>query len=82
MLVSLVQVIFRARSTIRISPQCAVSAMEQSKGTTKARYLSDAQSSLSSAKIDGHKFDPNTITGHVQDVYNSVMKLNQENSHH
>jgi hypothetical protein len=50
-------------------------------GTAKARSLSEAQASLSSAKLDWHKFDLDAITGHLQDVYNSLIKLDQENSH-
>jgi hypothetical protein len=46
--------------------------------TRKASYLKDAQSSLHSARLDWHKFDLDTITGHLQDLYDSLKKLSPE----
>jgi hypothetical protein len=46
-------------------------------GTAKARHLRDAGASLHSAVLDWHKFDLDTITGHLQGMYNSLEKLSQ-----
>ncbi len=51
------------------------------RGSANARYLSNAQSSLHSAKLDWHKFDLDAITGQLQDLYNSLKKVSPENSH-
>ncbi len=50
-------------------------------GTEKARQLRDARSSLYAAKLDWHKFDLDTITGHLQDVYNVLGMLSPETPH-
>ncbi len=44
-------------------------------GTPKARSLRDARSALHSATLDWHKFDLDTITGHVQEMYNSLESM-------
>jgi hypothetical protein len=41
-------------------------------GTAKARHMRDARSALHSALLDWHKFDLDTIIGHVQAMYNSL----------
>ncbi|MCL5023649.1 MAG: hypothetical protein M1497_09840 [Nitrospirae bacterium] len=45
------------------------------RGGEAARALRDAEAALYSAKLDWHKFDLDTITGHLQDLYNSLGKL-------
>ena len=49
-------------------------------GTAKARHLRDARTSLHSARTDWHKFDLDTVTGHLQEMYNSLEKLSPEKS--
>lgn len=44
-------------------------------GTPEARSLSDAGAALHSAGLDWHKFDLDTITGHLQDIYNALQRL-------
>jgi hypothetical protein len=44
-------------------------------GTARARYILDAQSSLHSARLDWHKFDLDVVTGHLQEMYNSLEML-------
>jgi hypothetical protein len=46
-------------------------------GSVKARHMRDARSSLHSARVDWHKFDLDTITGHLQTMYNSLEKLSR-----
>jgi hypothetical protein len=41
-------------------------------GSAKARALQDARSSLHSAVLDWHKFDLDTITAHLQKMYDSL----------
>ncbi len=41
-------------------------------GTAQARDLRDARSSLHSARLDWHKFDLDTITAHLQKMYDSL----------
>ena len=50
-------------------------------GTENARHMRDARSSLHSARVDWHKFDLDTITGHLQEMYDSLEKLSPGNSH-
>ncbi len=50
-------------------------------GTAKARHILDARSTLHSATLDWHKFDLDTITGHLQKTYNSLETLSREKSH-
>ena len=45
------------------------------KGTAQARSLSEARTALYSARLDWHRFDLDTITGHLQDFYDAVKKL-------
>jgi hypothetical protein len=52
------------------------------KGTAKSRYILNAQSSLYSARLDWHKFDLDIITGHLQEVFNSLEMLSENNRHH
>ncbi len=47
-------------------------------GTERARALRDARASLHSARLDWHKFDLDTITADLQDVYDSLKKLSTE----
>jgi hypothetical protein len=48
-------------------------------GTANAGHMRDARSSLHSARVDWHKFDLDTITGHLQKMYDSLEKLFREN---
>jgi hypothetical protein len=50
-------------------------------GSPGAEYLMDARSALHSAKLDWHRFDLDTITGHLQVVYNSLKQLSGEAFH-
>ncbi len=50
-------------------------------GAEQARALSDARSSLHSARLDWHKFDLDTIIADLQDVYDSLKKLSPESQH-
>jgi hypothetical protein len=50
-------------------------------GTEHARALSDARSSLHSARLDWHKFDLDTIIADLQDTYNSLKKLSTARPH-
>jgi len=50
-------------------------------GTEKARTLSDARSSLHSARLDWHRFDLDTITADLQDAYDSLKKLSPGSPH-
>jgi hypothetical protein len=43
-----------------------------SEGTARARAIREARSSLHSARVDWHKFDLDTITEHLQSMYNSL----------
>lgn len=45
------------------------------KGTDEAKTLRAAGVSLHAAKLDWHKFDLDTITGHLQEFYNTLKKL-------
>lgn len=47
-------------------------------GTEQARALRDARSSLHAARLDWHKFDLDTITADLQEVYNSLKKPPRE----
>jgi hypothetical protein len=47
-------------------------------GTTKERYIRDARAALHSARLEWHKFDLDTVTGHLQEVYNSLETLSSE----
>ena len=44
-------------------------------GTAQAKSLNDARTALYSARLDWHRFDLDTITGHLQDFYDAVKKL-------
>ncbi len=44
-------------------------------GSAKATHIQDARESLHAAKLEWHRFDLDTITGHVQDMYGSLGKL-------
>ncbi len=44
----------------------------------KARRLTDARASLHAAMLDWHKFDLDTITGHLQELYKSLGALSAE----
>jgi hypothetical protein len=48
------------------------------KGTVRAKALRDARSSLHSARVDWHKFDLDTITEHLQRMYNSLESPSSE----
>jgi formate-dependent nitrite reductase cytochrome c552 subunit len=48
-------------------------------GTAKARAMLNARAALHSAMLDWHKFELDTITADLQDFYNSLYKLPQEN---
>jgi hypothetical protein len=50
-------------------------------GTEHARALRDARSSLHSARLDWHKFDLDTITADLQDMYDSLKKLSTASPH-
>jgi hypothetical protein len=50
-------------------------------GTVEARNMRDARASLHSARLDWHKFDLDTITGHLQKMYNSLEALPRRNPH-
>lgn len=50
-------------------------------GSEKARALREAEAALYSAKLDWHRFDLDTITSHLQDLYNALTKLSEENPH-
>ena len=52
-----------------------------SRGSARERYLREAQSSLHSAKLDWHRFDLDSITSQLQDLYSSLAKLQSESSH-
>ncbi|GBD99162.1 hypothetical protein BMS3Abin07_01194 [bacterium BMS3Abin07] len=47
------------------------------KGSMKAFHMQNARSSLYSAKLDWHKFDLDSITGHLEDMFNSLKKLSR-----
>lgn len=49
------------------------------RGSEKARALRDAEAALYSAKLDWHRFDLDTITNHLQGLYNTLRKLSTEN---
>jgi hypothetical protein len=44
-------------------------------GSEKDLVLRSAGASLHSATLDWHRFDLDTITGHLQEMYNSLDKL-------
>ncbi len=44
-------------------------------GSAKAAHIQDAREALHAAKLEWHKFDLDTITGHVQEMYGSLGKL-------
>ncbi len=50
-------------------------------GTAKARHMRDARSSLHSAELEWHKFDLDAITGHLQEMYNSLEGLSGKKPH-
>jgi hypothetical protein len=51
-----------------------------SRESVRERYLREARSSLHFAKLDWHRFDLDAIIEQLQDLYNSVMKLQQDKS--
>lgn len=44
-------------------------------GSVEARHMRDARTSLHSAKMEWHKFDLDKITGHLQEMYNSLETI-------
>ena len=43
-------------------------------GSDRARQLREARSSLYSARLDWHRFDLDTITGHLEKMYDTLEK--------
>ncbi|HUI68671.1 MAG TPA: hypothetical protein VL087_10760 [Nitrospirota bacterium] len=50
-------------------------------GTTESRYMLNARAALHSARLEWHKFDFDTITGHLQGMYNSLEMLSAKRKH-
>jgi len=50
-------------------------------GTARARALLKARTALYSARLDWHKFDLDTITGHLQNFYDAIRELPQGKQH-
>lgn len=50
------------------------------KGSAGATHLKDARSALHSARLDWHRFDLDSITGHLQEAFSSLQKLSGKSS--